>query len=63
MGKLDMQEVWYGCYEVEGGLEIRKAFVNKIAAILYLMRNRKRDDFIRGWLEHGFEDKRGGFYD
>ena len=63
MGKLDMQEVFYGCYRIYGGLTIKKAFTKKFRAILYVLKNRSRADFIEGWLEHGFENKEEHFYE
>ena len=63
MGKLDMQEVFYGCYYVRGGLIIRKAFTKKYKAVFYVLRNRNRADFMEGWLEHGFENKEEHFYE
>ena len=63
MGKLDMQEVYYGCFRTTDGFIIKKAFTRQFRAYLYILRNRCRVDFVNGWLEHGFESREEHFYD
>jgi len=64
MEKPEMQEVYYGCYLIRGGFVIKKAYTSKLSAWFYLLRNKSnREDYIRGWIEHGYENKKEHFYD